>query len=220
MIILGLDTSSSLCSVGLAESREEEVAFIGQNFLNIPHAHSEKILILLDDLLKQKNVDRKKIGAIAVSLGPGSFTGLRIGLSVAKGLSFALDVPVVGIPTLDVLAEKAKSDDKTVHVATGSRKNEFYYSWYEHGVRKSEYAILTTAEVILRLDARSVLVTDSPEIFSGQISKFCRIMGKESGFPDVSCLIKMANQRILRNEFDAIDSLVPLYVQSFKGIMG
>lgn len=220
VIILGLDTSSSLCSVGLAESSGDEVIFIGQDSLNLRHAHSEKILTLLDNLLKQSDIDRKKINAIVVSLGPGSFTGLRIGLSVAKGLSFALGVPVVGVPTLDVIAEKIKFVHEIVHVATASRKNEFYHCSYEHGVKKSEYAVLTTGEVVSKIGPHSILITDSPEVFTGQLPEQSKILDKESAFPDMTCLIKMGNQRILRNEFDSLDSLVPLYVQSFKGIMG
>jgi tRNA threonylcarbamoyladenosine biosynthesis protein TsaB len=216
MIILGIDTSSSLCSAGLADG-EQKVILIGQCSVNLRHAHSEKIMTLIDHLLQESGIGKKEINAIAVSIGPGSFTGLRIGLSVAKGLSFALDVPVVGVPTLDILSEKIKFLDEKVDVAITSRKNEFYHGSYLRGVRQSECTIATTDEIISK--PISILITDTPEAFKDKFSRPVIILEREFAFPDILCLMKLGYQKILDHDFESGDSLVPLYVQSFKGVM-
>ncbi len=90
MTILGLETSTAVCSVGLYREDKHDV----EVSLRESHIHSEKLLTIVQQALRSGETTLEQLDAIAVSIGPGSFTGLRIGLSTAKGLSFALDTPV------------------------------------------------------------------------------------------------------------------------------
>ncbi|MBL7994160.1 tRNA (adenosine(37)-N6)-threonylcarbamoyltransferase complex dimerization subunit type 1 TsaB [bacterium] len=221
MIILGIDTSSAVCGIALSEAVSDKLKPIAQIGPNIPNTHSEKIMPLLDDLLKTTGVERKSLNAIAVSIGPGSFTGLRIGLSTAKGLAFGLNIPIVSVPSLDVIAENVGLVDKTLHIATSSRKDEFYYCSYKQGRRTSDYAVLTTMEIIKKIEPESVLVSDKSEAITSQMPEKTReqvmVMSKEFSYPNVFFVTVLGHRKILNKQIDTLRVLVPMYVQGFRG---
>jgi len=98
--ILGIETSEELCSVAVMLT---ENSFVELNFKQ-KYIHSEKLLLMIDELLKMAELKINEIGHIAVSIGPGSFTGLRIGLSAAKGIALGASLPIVPVPTFEALA--------------------------------------------------------------------------------------------------------------------
>ena len=104
MRILLLDTSSKFLS--LAVARDEKI--LSQTHRKLDRKHSLQLVPLIDKILKKAKVPLKKIDGFCVSKGPGSFTGLRIGITTIKGLAFVLCKPVVAIPSLDILAQNAK----------------------------------------------------------------------------------------------------------------
>jgi len=127
--ILAIETSTTVCAAALIS----EGAVLAERTLNEPHLHSEKLLTLVDSVLSG---NRTRPDAVAVSIGPGSFTGLRIGLSVAKGLCFAWETPLIPVPTLHALAWNS------IHYSIGeegdyvlplldARRNEVYAALYQ-----------------------------------------------------------------------------------------
>lgn len=98
--ILGIETSEELCSVAVMLT---ENSFVELNFKQ-KHIHSEKLILMIDELLKMAELNINELGHIAVSIGPGSFTGLRIGLSAAKGIALGASLPIVPVPTFEALA--------------------------------------------------------------------------------------------------------------------
>ncbi len=128
--ILAIETSDELCSTAimLTEDSFAEMSF-QKKFV-----HSEKLMSMISDLLKNADTDLKNVGAIAVSMGPGSFTGLRIGLTIAKGLSVGRNIPIIPVPTFDALALQVSSilPNKTEFViANNANINEIYYAKYK-----------------------------------------------------------------------------------------
>lgn len=101
MNILAIDTSTDWCSVSLFENGKCKSSIIK----NIPKKHSEMLPIFFESIIKDSNFDKNKLDAIAVSIGPGSFTGLRIGLGFSKGFAFALNKPLIPVPTLQAIAK-------------------------------------------------------------------------------------------------------------------
>src|SRR5687768_9988971 len=99
-LILSLETSTTVCSVALAQDGR----LIGQSELRLEKSHSSHITVLIQQLLENTGFTEKDLAAIAVSGGPGSYTGLRIGTSTAKGLCYALDIPLIAVSTLHALA--------------------------------------------------------------------------------------------------------------------
>ena len=127
--ILHIETATSTCSVALSKDgtlMSTEVA-IESNM------HTKRINIMIKQLLASNAVDMKDLSARSVSIGPGSYTGLRVGLSAAKGLAFALDIPLIGISTLEALAQpnKANPEGKSVISAIDARRNEVYMAIFD-----------------------------------------------------------------------------------------
>src|SRR4030042_3894488 len=110
MLILALETATLTGSVALVEASMPEDAsspamkIVGEITLNLQSTHSERLMPSLHNLFEEASLKIQDVQGIALSLGPGSFTGLRIGVSTAKGLAYALKIPVVGVSTLGALA--------------------------------------------------------------------------------------------------------------------
>ncbi len=98
--ILAVETSGELCSVSVLL---DENNFVELNYLQ-KHIHSQKLFDMIDSILKISNIELKQLHSIAVSIGPGSFTGLRIGLAAVKGIAFGADLPIIPVPTLEAAA--------------------------------------------------------------------------------------------------------------------
>lgn len=99
-LILSIETSSKVCSVALNLDNE----LLGLKELYVDKSHSELLAVLIRDIVKECGFGMKDLGAVAVAKGPGSYTGLRIGVSAAKGLCYALDIPLIGVNTLQAMA--------------------------------------------------------------------------------------------------------------------
>src|SRR5690606_41418023 len=106
-IILCLETSTTNCSVAL--SIDGQIKAIREEN-NQKFSHAEKLHDYIEEVLREANIDKKQLNAIALSKGPGAYTGLRIGVSAAKGLCIALDIPLISTLTLEVLAKHAETE--------------------------------------------------------------------------------------------------------------
>lgn len=127
MKIVAIDSSSLVASVAVVT--EETV--LGEYTVNFKKTHSQTLLPMLDEVVRMIELDMSQIDAIAVSAGPGSFTGLRIGSATAKGLGLALDKPLIGIPTLDGLAYQMYGFNGLVCPMMDARRNQVYTGLYE-----------------------------------------------------------------------------------------
>jgi tRNA threonylcarbamoyladenosine biosynthesis protein TsaB len=137
MLIVGIETATM--TGGIALLSEERL--ISEYTLNVRTTHSARLMPALDQVLKDSHVDKREIDGIAVSIGPGSFTGLRIGLATAKGLALGLGVPLLGIPTLDALARNIPFAMYQICPMLDAKKKEVYYSLFRYegsGVSRPE----------------------------------------------------------------------------------
>ena len=140
--ILNIETATTNCSVSL--SFDGEILAIREDY-NDKYSHSERLHTYIDEVLKESKIRSNELSAIAVSKGPGSYTGLRIGVSTAKGLCFALDKPLISIPTLESLANQVITDKGVIIPMLDARRLEVYASVYDWGykqVRKTKAEIL------------------------------------------------------------------------------
>ncbi|BCJ97390.1 tRNA (adenosine(37)-N6)-threonylcarbamoyltransferase complex dimerization subunit type 1 TsaB [Anaerocolumna chitinilytica] len=127
MKILALDSSGLVASVAVVT--EDKV--LGEFTVNNKKTHSQTLLPMVDEVLKILDIDVKELDAIAVAGGPGSFTGLRIGASTAKGLALVLDIPIINIPTVDSLAYNLYGTDHLICPMMDARRNQVYTGLYE-----------------------------------------------------------------------------------------
>jgi tRNA threonylcarbamoyladenosine biosynthesis protein TsaB len=138
-MILGIESASLTASAALVS----EQGLIGEFTVNFHKTHSETLLPMIDSLFSIAGTDVSEVDAIAVSEGPGSFTGLRIGASLVKGLAFGADKPIVPVPTLDAMAYGFPASDKLLCPIMDARRNEVYGGIY--GFYGEEFRVLMKA---------------------------------------------------------------------------
>lgn len=216
-MILAIETSGPRCAVALGH---RDGGLLGQYVLQNPQAHSEKLFPMIESLLATTATDRLQLTGVAFSMGPGSFTGLRIGMSAAKGLCYALNLPLVGVPTPDVIAKRIPSDAR-FHIVTASRKNEFYHALYEAGGRVDDIEVLSTEEVAGRLQPGDLLVCEAPEVILDTLDAALKppitVLAGPWARPDAGALLELASSKFEAGAHEDLATVVPLYVQGFKG---
>ena len=141
-LILSIETATTNCSISLSKD-DKILALKEDNDKN--YSHAERLHIYIDAVLNEANINPKDLDAIAVSKGPGSYTGLRIGVSAAKGLCFALNKPLISIPTLAALAHQVKTDDGIIITMLDARRMEVYSAIFDanyYQIRETKAQIL------------------------------------------------------------------------------
>src|SRR6056297_986484 len=125
MIILGIDTSSDICSVGLSEGKD----FLGEINIKLRRRHSERLLPIIKNLLSETGLGMQDIDGVAVTDGPGSFTGLRIGLSTVQAFKKALEIPAYSVSTLEYMAYSiAQYYENSILIPTIDARNKRVYT--------------------------------------------------------------------------------------------
>lgn len=127
MKILSVDTSTATCTVGLVDGREVVAESVDQS----GQTHARHIMGMLDDTLTQAHMSLTEVDGFGVITGPGTFTGLRIGISTVQGMAYALSKPVAGITSLDALATQAGTKLQHICPMVDARRHEVYYGFYE-----------------------------------------------------------------------------------------
>ena len=121
--ILNIETATPNCSVSVA--KDGKTIALKEDYDN-GYSHAEKLHVYIDEVLKEVQIEKQQLDAIAVSKGPGSYTGLRIGVSAAKGLCFALDIPLIAVSTLEALAHQVKAENGLIIPMLDARRLEVY----------------------------------------------------------------------------------------------
>ncbi|NVM03101.1 MAG: tRNA (adenosine(37)-N6)-threonylcarbamoyltransferase complex dimerization subunit type 1 TsaB [Candidatus Helarchaeota archaeon] len=219
MIILGIETSSSVCGIGITIKEK----LLAELRINISNAHSEKLFQGINILTNEASLKLEEISGVAVSSGPGSFTGLRIGLSAAKGIAYALHIPLFLIPTLDVFANYGLGFGKDICSIIPSIREDIFYSYYREIDRKvkrfSEYKLGKIDEV--ELDSNKGM------FFTGIIDKKLRnkiekkfsdseiYFANEFDLSSGYLVAKMGYIKMIEGEPDDIEDSEPLYLRDF-----
>ena len=131
MLILGLDSSAVAGSCALCDIREEKKTVIASSFVNTKLTHSQTLMPMVEDMLKSSGFELQDVDLLAVNSGPGSFTGIRIGVAAVKGIAFALNKPCVGVSTLHSLAYNLAGFDCIACAVMDARCNQFYNALFE-----------------------------------------------------------------------------------------
>lgn len=178
MKILAIDSSGLVASVAVTEDDR----LLGEYTINYKKTHSQTLLPMLEELAGIIELDLDSIDAIAVSGGPGSFTGLRIGSATAKGLGLALHKKIVSVPTVDALAMNLWGTDKLVCPLMDARRQQAYTGVYEFADGRLSVLVPQCAvgidEMIAKINEfrRDVIfLGDGVEVFGEYIAKHCRV---------------------------------------------
>ncbi len=217
MTVLGIETSTAVCSVGFVGDRGTRI----QKAIIEAHIHSEKLLALIEEVTAEGGGSLSSVDAIAVSHGPGSFTGLRIGLSSAKGLCYALAKPLVTVPTFQAIAAAAFRSDAScgkILVALDAKKGDFYVGLYANtpDVKEVEGAVLSGIEGIvrkIRSEDPDIIVTDKPEMFHEVVMKRRPRTAEEFLRGDI--VAELGLRKLAKGETADLSAAEPLYLKDF-----
>lgn len=142
--ILNIETATKNCSVCLAK---DGVAVALAEYAGEGYAHAEKLHVFIEEVLQKGCISFKDLTAVAVSMGPGSYTGLRIGVSAAKGLCYALNIPLLAVETLELLARRSNIEEGIVIPMIDARRMEVYTAVFDseyNKIRDTEAEIITS----------------------------------------------------------------------------
>ncbi|WWP00831.1 MAG: tRNA (adenosine(37)-N6)-threonylcarbamoyltransferase complex dimerization subunit type 1 TsaB [Candidatus Dasytiphilus stammeri] len=218
MRILAIDTSTELCSVALLDNKE-----VYSLYEYYPREHAQLILTLIQNILNDRCLELQQLDAIAVSRGPGSFTGLRLGISIAKGIGLGINLSIIGISTLAILAEKAFNifGAKKVLVAIDAHMGELYWAEYQR-VKKSGWdgedteKVLNPQEMksrITKLSGHWCIVGSGWKIYHDLFDSFLNIIPVNCGIPIAQDMLPLAMTAFKEGKVVSADCIEPCYLR-------
>jgi tRNA threonylcarbamoyladenosine biosynthesis protein TsaB len=217
MRILGLDTATRCASVGLLI---DGTVVVEESHI-ADGSHAVSLLPLIDGVLTRAGCSARDLDAVAVSSGPGSFTGLRVAMSVAKGLACGTGLRVVGVPTLEALARSVVAHPGVICALLDARKGELYAACFEAedgGVRRlSADALLTPQQLIALLPMPCVIVGDAVDSYGDFLRTHLGAPATVLPFPSYGprggVVAALGWERIRAGEGEDLPSLEPSYVR-------
>lgn len=212
--ILNIETATRNCSVSLA-SNGETIAL--REISELGYSHAEKLHIFIEEVLDEASINASQLSAIAVSQGPGSYTGLRIGVSSAKGLCYALQIPLISTDTLKALASNVSVDNALIIPMIDARRMEVYSAIYSaDGLLQREItAEVISAESYADLHQDIYIVGDCNEKVKSVLNdqKFHFI--DDVTFPSASEMSALSYQKFIDKNFEDVAYFEPFYLKDF-----
>ena len=210
MRVLAVETSSLAGGVALLDDER----LVAEYLLDVSVTHSERLMAAIDRVLIDARWTARELGGLAVAVGPGSFTGLRIAVSTVKGLGLALRLPIAAVPTLDAMAAALPWAALPVCPVLDARKGEVYASFYRwHGGamrREWEYLALSPAALAERLTEPVIVAGDGAPVIR---SPHARLLPPPRRLPSPACVGLLGLERLRRGETVAAAALAPLYLR-------
>lgn len=209
---LAIDTSSSICSVALLEDDK----LIDEVNLNDGRTHSENLMPLIDDILKRNSLDIKDIEMISCSVGPGSFTGIRIGVATIKPMAEVLNIKVASVTSLEILARSVE-DKETVVSLIDARNNQVYCGIFDKEYnKKQEYIaddINNVIEVLKKYENISLVGNGAILHKELLINSLKNVEFSDKNEQTATNCGKIGYKKMLKNDLYNSDTIVPIYLR-------
>lgn len=218
--ILSIETSTSICSVAIHEQGE----LIALAEIKEPGAHAEKLLLLVDELFEKAGLSFADLDAVAVSQGPGSYTGLRIGVSTAKGIAYALEIPLIGINTLQAMAasQSVAPGDYVVAVLDARRKEVYTQTFGDSLQELSPIEAVVLEEGVFASileKGRVYFVGDGVEKVKEEVKSANALFIADLAISlSAKNMGVLASEKYVRKEWEDLAYFVPNYLKEFKAL--
>ncbi len=216
--ILNIETSTTNCSVALSQNGRV-IGYKEDN--SSAYSHAERLHVYIDDVLKTASVSIDQLNAIAISKGPGSYTGLRIGVSAAKGLCYALNLPLISVPTLEALAHQVETPKGPIIAMLDARRMEVYSAIYD----AQHIEIRSTEAEVLTPELYHELLDKSPVYFIGNgVAKTKALITHknaqfvEDKLPSAQQMCALSYDKFKSNAFEDVAYFEPFYLKDFIAI--
>lgn len=217
-LILSIETSSQKCSVAL----HDQGSLIAASQSEEESAHAKKLTLLIEEVVKKAATKLSSLVGIAISIGPGSYTGLRIGLATAKGLCFGLDKPLIAVPTLKILA--ARHADSTEHQilipVMDARRMEVYAAVYTNDLQELEPAnplILDEMSFAAYQEKNALIFGHGAQKFMDSYPNPSFTFNLENPSPEAIHMGQLAYEAYLNKKFENIVTIEPDYLKEYMG---
>ena len=210
--IILIETSTALCSTALAENG----AIVSYKESSAPKAHASLTAVFIQEMLSERGLTINDCDAVCVSMGPGSYTGLRVGVSTAKGLCFGAGKPLIAVGTLDTLVAQASGDYRFIIPMVDARRMEVYTAVFENGRQITE-----TAPVIIDENSFAEYLEQGPCLFIGDGAGKCAdiIRHPDAHFcqchPQASAMLSPALKAYKEKRFEDVAYFEPFYLKEF-----
>lgn len=226
MKVLGIETSTMMVGVALVDER----GLVAEYRSEATRSRSERLMPMIDQVMKDSHTMPQDLTGIAISIGPGSFTGLRIGVSTAKGLAFALGLPVVGVPTLEVLVAPLAAGSYAYPICPmlDAKRQEVYAALLsadsEGGLKKiMEDQAISPVRLLDQLAERRepiFFLGTGTFLYEDEIKKrlgdFAIFISRLDPYPSPSVVAQLGMNRLMSSGGDDPSSLVPLYLSRLQ----
>lgn len=216
-LILHIETTADFCSICISKAN----TLLVTRETDEQYAHSSKITILIQEALKEAHLNLKEFDAVALSQGPGSYTGLRVGTSTAKGICYALDKPLIAVNTLQALAlatHQIVQDDSAFYIPMiDARRMEIYTATFN---AKNEFVSEIEAHILDENSFQNHLKNGQKLVFSGSGVPKCKplfdspLISFSKVLPKAPNMISLAYDSFQRNDFQDLAYFSPLYFKS------
>lgn len=216
MLILGIETATPQVSVAIGGHE----GVLGLVEIARGRRHAETLAPAIEFLCAQADIGIEELGVIAVDVGPGLFTGMRVGLATAKALAMALRVPMIGISSLDLLAFSHRRPDRVVVPVVDARKGEVFYAMYRQVPGGVQQVVPPRAapveDLVADLLARSeetLCVGDGALRYRGEIGDGFHCEFADDAYPSAAPLVQLAHARALREDWHNPADIRPMYLR-------
>lgn len=219
MLLLGLDTSTSCGSIALVDGSR----LLGEWNLNVRRTHAGRLLPGIQYLLRETGIELGEIEGFAVTVGPGSFTGLRIALTTAKTLALVTGKPLAGVPSLDVLLENVPFAAGLVCPALDARKKEIFAALYKKSPegkpeRLTDYVSVPPEKLLEMITGPTLLLGDAVPLYGDRLRRECpyplAFASPDYHYPRASHLCRLAIRKFSRGEGTHPRDLQALYARA------
>lgn len=212
--ILNIETSTKNCSVSIAQNGEN-IAI--KEMANEGYSHAELLHVFIEKLLQENGLKTKDLHAIAVSQGPGSYTGLRIGVSAAKGLCFAADIPLIAVETLTVLAHQVHVENGLIIPMIDARRMEVYSAIFNSKLEKTRgvEAQILDEDTFSELNETIYILGDCQEKIKTVLTDKKFVFLEDSIFPSAKEMAALSFEKYKNNDFVDVAYFEPYYLKDF-----
>lgn len=216
MRVLGVDTSTKVLSVAIIEDRD----IIANLSCTLEKGHSSGLVPMIEEILKTSSLSLNQIDGFAVGVGPGSFTGLRVGVTTMKTLAFAVDKPIKGISSLDTIAYNGAGISSLICPIVDAKRNQVYsalYRWEGKVLKRlSNYLLTPVGKLLKKIKGEVLFLGDAIELYKEEIIKLkkdaAKFAPKISWFPQASRIAFLGLEAFKRSRRDDPYTLVPMYL--------
>ncbi len=213
--ILNIETATRNCSVSLAQ---DGIVIASREVAEQGYSHAEKLHVFIEAVLEEAKITFAQLSAVAVSQGPGSYTGLRIGVSAAKGLCFALSIPLIAIDTLAVLAQQVNIEDGLIIPMIDARRMEVYSAVFnkDHQCIRAVEAEILTKTSFNDYSETLYFVGDSSQKAATLLHQKHHVYIETAIFPSANEMASLSFEKFKHNLFEDLAYFQPLYLKEFQ----